>query len=445
MAKYVGGSEYAQPKVNPIQQGVLSGVQEISKQVQVARVQKLLDDHKASTIQKAMALASLGHEKLGSDLLKQQANQSALQQIQENLRQNLGMGQQAPNPEGRDRSWVPDMSGRTPTIRPNEPVNQVQPGAEPQGTPSQPGFSPNAPAMAARNATALNTQGVPQMGNVPQATPQVMPQQRQISPEQEAAAYEQAAQEAAAIHDKNAYDFYQNKTNEIRKDIRQQKKFDFQSEEKRRAERLPILQQYANEAKSASDVIANQEELLRLVNTGDLDNPLFATLANNVIPYDLAKQFLSPETVTYEAIRAANFAEIRNMFKGTTNLKEIEIEDARLAGTFLNDLQKKAVLNARIKAEGAKLIKAQAAEEIDAKYPNASVLEFQNRTEKLAKKNLEQYAKEYAQEIKRVIGLRPLSNVNQADRELVKKYIVKNNGNLDKAYKQLEDDGYKFE
>lgn len=224
MAKYVGGSEYAQPKVNPIQQGVLSGVQEISKQVQVARVQKLLDDPKASTIQKAMALASLGHEKLGSDLLKQQANQSALQQIQENLRQNLGMGQQESNPQGRDRSWLPDMSGRTPTIRPNEPVNQVQPGAEPQGTPSQPGFSPNAPAMAARNATALNTQGVPQMGNVPQATPQVMPQQRQISLEQEAEAYENAAQQAAMLGNHPVAVQYANKANQIRKDARESAK-----------------------------------------------------------------------------------------------------------------------------------------------------------------------------------------------------------------------------
>jgi len=223
MAKYVGGNEYLQPKVNPIQQGILSGVQEISKQVQIARVQKLLDDPRATPIQKAMLLASLGHEKLGSDILKQTANQSALQQIQENLSRNLGMS----NPEQRDRSWVPDMSGRTPTIRPNEPVNQVQPGAEPQGTLTQPGFTPNAPAMAARNATALNQpQVIPQGGNVPMGAPQATPmlQQRQIAPEKEIAAYEQAAQEAAAIHDKDALNFYQNKANQIRKSLRANEK-----------------------------------------------------------------------------------------------------------------------------------------------------------------------------------------------------------------------------
>lgn len=219
MAKYVGGNEYLQPKVNPIQQGILSGVQEISKQVQIARVQKLLDDPRATPIQKAMLLASLGHEKLGSDILKQTANQSALQQIQENLARNMGIG--GSNPEGRDRSWVPDMSGRTPTIRPNEPVNEVQPGAEPQGTQTQPGFSPGAPAMAARNATALKTQGVPQMGNVPQGTPQVAPQQRQISPEQEANAYEQAAQQAASVGNHPVATQYANKANQIRKDARE--------------------------------------------------------------------------------------------------------------------------------------------------------------------------------------------------------------------------------
>jgi len=216
------------------------------------------------------------------------------------------------------------------------------------------------------------------------------------------------------------------------------------AERANKKETLPLRTQYANEAKAAAEIKANQQELMSLVESGNLDDPKLNILAK-IIPHEAMKQFLSPETVTYEAIRAANFAEVRNMFKGTTNLKEIEIEDARLASTFLNDMQKKAIIRQRIKAEDAKLLRSEAAAEVEEKHPFIGPIQFQQKVEKLVKPRLEQLAKEYTEETKKILGMRPLSPMNEQDKVLIRKYVTKANGNRDLAKKNLLEDGYRLE
>lgn len=163
MSKYVGGYHTLQPKQNTFGMAL----ENVKNQMKVEGAQKVINDPNATPIQQAIALATLGHEKLGSDFYKGAVSEARHKVLAAAYGEDASV-QEPP----RDRSWVPDMSGRTPTIRTDEPVNQVQPGAEPQGTQTQPRFSPSGPQQASRNATALNQpQIIPQGGNAPQVAP----------------------------------------------------------------------------------------------------------------------------------------------------------------------------------------------------------------------------------------------------------------------------------
>lgn len=216
MPKYVGNQEYLTPKrsfadkLAIASEGVAKGIQTYGQMKQMQEAKAVLADPKSTPIQQAMALASMGHEKIGSDVYKKSADQSLIADVESRLNQRLGRN-------------------ITPTT--NEQVNTVQPGAEGTGSLTQPGFSPAGPQQAARNATALNQpqlrdpplrQPAPMMQNTPQGIPQSAPVP-QVTPLDQAEAYDQAAQELAAAKPTVAR-FYENKANQIRKDVRADKK-----------------------------------------------------------------------------------------------------------------------------------------------------------------------------------------------------------------------------
>lgn len=203
MPTYANLPRYQEPtpeaKSDRILQNVAGAVGGYQKLKATEHAQAVIANPKATPIEKAMALASIGQEKLGTEVFKKAADQSVLSGIEERLNQNLGRGQ-------------PNIPGATPPIRPNEPV-ATQPGATEAGTATQPGFSQNGPTNAARNATALQPNAQPpMMAGAPQAAPQP-----QVDPEQEAQAYEQAAMEAAKENRHDVATQYGNKANQIRK------------------------------------------------------------------------------------------------------------------------------------------------------------------------------------------------------------------------------------
>ncbi len=214
MAKYVGNSQYDRPKrdfsekMGIAAEGLAKGIEAYGKIKQTEVAKQTLANPKSTPIEKAMALASIGQEKLGTEIFKKSANDSTLSGIEERLRNNLGVN---PAEEAtRDRSWRPEIAQQETT---------AQPGAEGTGSPTQPGFSVGSPQAAARNATALDQQAPNMNGGVPQGG--VMPQaQQQVDPQREAAAYEQAAQEAARAGNHPVATQYANKAKEINKGIR---------------------------------------------------------------------------------------------------------------------------------------------------------------------------------------------------------------------------------
>ncbi len=212
MPKYVGNIAKATPdrdfgeKLSIASQGISQALQTYSQIKKAEEAQAVISNPNSSPIQKAMALSSIGQEKLGTEVFKKAANESVLSGIEQRLNQNLG---------------------RTPNIRPNEPVQRTTTTAvEAPSEVAQPGFSVSGPQRAAQNAMAVNQPREPipieQQQIEGQPAPQQIPQQmqQQVNPELEAQAFEQAAQEAAMVGNSPVATQYANRANQIRKDVR---------------------------------------------------------------------------------------------------------------------------------------------------------------------------------------------------------------------------------
>ena len=303
---------YEQAGVQPIQgpNGIIGALSRHNAYVKAEREVQLakatIADPNATPIQKAMALASIGQEKLGTEVYKKSANESLIGGIEEKLNQRLGRG------------GAPASQGGTTPIRSNEPVTQnqnvapttAQPGAE--GTPTQRPFTVNGPANASRNATAQIMQGIDQNYNpyasqqqpqaiqgAQQGTPQQQPQQ--IDPQQqllnEADAYDQAASEAAKIGNVALQKDYQDKANQRREDVRQKQQF--------------------NQKLQVKDIDAIRAEVKPYTNTQDLEKNV-ADLKRAVQLIDTGKVSLDSNflrNVTMGILEGKNHSELAELLK----------------------------------------------------------------------------------------------------------------------------------
>lgn len=225
----------------------------------------------------------------------------------------------------------------------------------------------------------------------PKQTLQTIPDEQLValsgipgSPGQMAKAELQRRQEARKISQKE--------NSELRQDVREAKK-----------ETLPMRQEIANKANAARKGIENKKHLVELINTGNINDPTYATLAE-AIPLNLGKRLLSPETVEYKAGLVDEFSDLRNIFQGQTRVKEIELLEAKLADIYLTDEQKKTILKSRINALQADLIKEEAAAEVEAKYPNLGALQFSIKVEEIAKPKMKKLFDQVLDEHKFVIN-----------------------------------------
>jgi len=159
-------------------------------------------------------------------------------------------------------------------------------------------------------------------------------------------------------------------------------------EESGQKETLDIRKKYFEKGEAARKGIENKKQLFELVEKGNLDDPTFAVIAEN-LPYNLGKRMLSNDTVTYKAGLVDEFSDLRNIFEGQTRVKEIDLLENKLADTYLNDSQKKAILKSRINALQADVIKEEAAQEVEEKYPGIPLLQFQKKVNQTAKPKLE--------------------------------------------------------
>ena len=215
-----------------------------------------------------------------------------------------------------------------------------------------------------------------------------------------------------------------------------------------RKETLPIKQKIAEDAQNAVQSIQNKERQLELVESGELNDPTFATVMD-MLPGKLGRRFLSNKTVEYKASLVDEFRDLRSIFTGATRVKEIEILENKIADTYYTDEQKKAIIKARMESLETPIIKAEVASEIDQDMPNLGILDFNKELNKRVKARLETNANKVidllknAQNEAEVIKSRPLDVANPQDAEIMKQILQEANGNVAEAYKIAAKKGYK--
>lgn len=155
-----------------------------------------------------------------------------------------------------------------------------------------------------------------------------------------------------------------------------------------RKETLPLKQNLIARADASRESIRNKSHLLDLIDKGNLDDPTFAIFAES-LPFNLGKRMLSDDTVEYKGGLVDEFSDLKNIFKGATRVKEVEIYENKLADIYLNDSQKKAILKSRINTAKIDLIREEAAQEVEEKHPNISALQFNKKIDEIAKPRID--------------------------------------------------------
>lgn len=358
MPTYANLPRYQEPtpeaKSDRILQNVAGAVGGYQKLKATEHAQAVIANPKATPIEKAMALASIGQEKLGTEVFKKAADQSALSGIEQRLNQNLGRGQ-------------PNVPGATPPIRPNEPI-ATQPGATEAGTATQPGFTPNAPQAAARNATALQPNAQPPiMAGAPQAAPQP-----QVDPEQEAQAYEQAAMEAAKENRHDVATQYANKANQIRKDIRNDKQAKQKQENVDRTERLDIHNSLEKPYNKIHDEAEHAESHLRA--TGQAREAIASgKVGTKGIP-GIARTFFkgskwedywkNPDQALLEAAALEDFVGMKEMFGVRLSDADLRVASGKVISPYKSNEANLAIIDYREFQDKMKISKAKVADQI---------------------------------------------------------------------------------
>ena len=224
-------------------------------------------------------------------------------------------------------------------------------------------------------------------------------------------------------------------------------------EDQRRAlrqETLPIRTKLAEKAMTARKGIQNKEHMMDLIETGNLDDPTFAALAES-LPLNLGKRMLSPETVEYKAGLVEEFGDLRNIFQGQTRMKEIELLEAKVADIYLTDEQKKTILKSRINALKSDIILAEAASELEDKE-DLGVLQFNTELEKKAQPKMEALFNNILDEQKAVIDAAerrknsklPLDPDDPDDNQILMQILKEAGGDKMEARKIAKAKGYTF-
>lgn len=213
-----------------------------------------------------------------------------------------------------------------------------------------------------------------------------------------------------------------------------------------RAETLPIRSDLAKKAQAAEKGIQNKEQLLDLIENGDINDPTFAALAE-ALPLNLGKRLLSNDTVEYKAGLVEEFSDLRNIFQGQTRVKEIELLENKIADIYLNNDQKKAIMKSRINALKADVIRAEAAAALENR-DDLGVLQFQKEVDKAAKPQLDALFNQILDEQKSIIQnaenrkQTPLDINDPDDKRIMQEILKEAKGDKNEAKKLAKKKGY---
>lgn len=216
-----------------------------------------------------------------------------------------------------------------------------------------------------------------------------------------------------------------------------------------RKETLPLRQLVIEQANAARESIRNKSHLIDLIDKGNINDPSFAIFAES-LPFNLGKRMLSDDTVEYKGGLVDEFSDLKNIFKGATRVKEVEIYENKLADLYLDDSQKKAILKSRINASKIPIIREEAAAEVEEKYPNISALQFNKKVEELAKPKVNALFNSVWDEQKSVLDQAesrkgvPLDYDDPQDRQILDQILKEANGNRTRAREIAKKKGYKI-
>lgn len=214
-----------------------------------------------------------------------------------------------------------------------------------------------------------------------------------------------------------------------------------------RKEVAPLKQNIIQRADIARTSISNKNHLLQVIDKGNLDDPTYAIFAEQ-LPFNLGKRLLSEDTVEYKGALVDEYNDMKNVFKGATRVKEVEIYEDKLADLYLTDDQKKAVLKSRIKTLQIDIIREDAAAEIEVKYPNLSALQFNKKVDELTQEKMnslfnytwedQKFVIDQAENMKKI----PLTMDDPDSKQIFKQLLQESGGDLDKAKKLAQKKGY---
>lgn len=214
-----------------------------------------------------------------------------------------------------------------------------------------------------------------------------------------------------------------------------------------RKETLPARTEIAERGDSARRGIENKQTALKLIRTGNIDDPTFATLMEN-LPFKLGQRMLSPETVEYKAALVDNYGDLKTLFPGAIRVKEIEVLENKIADLYLTDEQKTRILESRINAHKADIIRAEVAAEMEDQGEFFSIGKYRQELEKRAKPRLEalfnQILDEQSSIIKDAENRKhiPLNFDDPDDAQIIEQIFIEAGKNPEEAEKLAKKKGY---
>jgi hypothetical protein len=229
----------------------------------------------------------------------------------------------------------------------------------------------------------------------------------------------------------------------------QEKKEGREDKRERRKETQEYRTNLFEKGDLAKKSIENKSRQIELIDKGNINDPTYAQLLDQ-LPWNIGKRFLSPDTVQYKAGLVEGFGDLKTIFTGATRVKEIEILEGKIADIYLTDEQKKAILKAGINVSKADLIMAEAAEEVDLKYPDLSLTEFRKKVKEVSDKKLDELGKGIIGEINYILDQAevrkriPLDDNDPEDAKIIDQALAEAGDDEIKATKALKERGYKI-
>lgn len=294
-----------------------------------------------------------------------------------------------------------------------------------------------------------NPQGQPQMGQEP-------PQQGQQGRKKiEDYSDEELGHLAAYKNDPNPDNKYianvaeqeQNRRKEKEKIERETTKGNEKKAAELRKEILPYINEISTKADLARNGIENKENLLDLIENGDIDDPTYAALAQ-ALPLNLGKRLLSNDTVEYKAGLIEEFGDLRKLFQGQTRVKEIELLEEKIPDLYLTNDQKKAIIKSRINALRSDILREEAASEIEEMGKPMSLLKFKEKVNAKFNEKMKALANTVIDEQKSIIQNAenkkklPLTYSDPDDKEIIDQILKESGGNVKKAEELAKKKGY---